>query len=206
PHNDGAYGALTNINSDLPTVATILHSHGYNTAMVGKYQMIDLPQPGWDYWLNCPTHVDYIDPVMNDNGVFKTIHGHVIDIVTDTAVSEIAVMDTPFFFWVAHQAPHYPFTPQDQYAGMFANETINAPLNFAEFSENYPSFLYQDGSTLIYDHPDDPINQLHKYYECCYGLDESAKKILDALDQKGVLDNTLVIFTSDNGRFFGEHF
>ena len=71
PHSNGAYDNFNGYFANLPTIATILDSAGYHTAMIGKYHVYKSQQPGWDYWMAKIGETDYVDPQFNVNGVIK---------------------------------------------------------------------------------------------------------------------------------------
>ncbi|MBU2572332.1 MAG: sulfatase-like hydrolase/transferase [Gammaproteobacteria bacterium] len=105
--------------------------------------------------------------------------------------------DKPFFAWCGFCGPHDPFDPPEPYASMYKPEDINLPPNFG------------------YDTGGQPVNQTEEqitaakkivchYYALVSLIDDMIGRLMAALEKKGILDNTLIIFTSDHGEMLGE--
>ncbi|MBK9733315.1 MAG: sulfatase-like hydrolase/transferase [Chitinophagaceae bacterium] len=208
PHKHGATNNSENIYESLPTTAKILDSAGYYTGMIGKYHMAVKPQPGYDYWfatkVNSGTD-EYNNLKYNLNGTLATVNGHDTDIVTDTTLAFLdRNADKSFFVTIGYHAPHNPFLPQSSYAGLYDGEEMPVPENTVHYKSNIPSFLYNLGDSY-YIKPAEIPGQYQPYYEMMAGLDDAIGKILQKLTDLSILDNTIVIFTSDNGAMFGEH-
>lgn len=208
PHNNGATNNSAKIYAYLPTIATILDSAGYYTGWIGKYHMAIKPQPGYDYWfatkVNSGTD-EYNNMKYNVNGTLTTLNGHDTDIVTDTALSFLDKnADKNFFVTIAYHAPHNPYLPQSEFLGAYQSNTMPVPPNTQQYQSDCPSYLYQL-TPDYYIQPQDVPAQYEAYYEMMGGIDVAVGKILDKMDSLSILDNTLVIFTSDNGAMFGEH-
>lgn len=201
PHKNGAVDNTHTIYPTLPNVATILNDAGYYTGLMGKYT-INPPQPGYDYWLSALP--EYVDAKYNYNGVKKTIPGHNTDVLTDSALAFIARTTQPFYLWLGYHAPHDSAIAQPQYQGIFADETMPIPDNTDPYTENYPSFL-DDLFPSLYLPVSEIPDAYEQYYETLAGVDDAIGKILNELDSLQILDNTMVIFMSDNGSLFGEH-
>ena len=182
----------------------ILARHGWACAMCGKWHMGDnyVPQHGFSHWFvrqndgGQYTHADMIR-----NGEFIDIPRYVTDVVTDEALALIdryADAGTPFYISVHHNAPHSPFTGHPQ-----------------EIVDSYDDCPFESC-------PQEPIHPWavgHKLTESCLGnremlkgyfaavtgVDTNLGRILDKLDERGIRENTLVVFCSDNGFSCGHH-
>ena len=203
-HSNGSIDGDTPYFPWLPTIATILDSAGYHTGMIGKFGVYFVPQPGWDYWMGRTKFAngEYLDPKFNVNGIVKTIEGNVTQIITDTTYRLVSEIDTPFFVCIGHQAPHQPAIALPASEGIYASEEMPVPANFFPYNSFYPSFLYANvpplTETVI-------VSDLEKYFECLKDIDRNIEDIFDVLSDRNLLDNTLLMFTSDNGFLFGEH-
>lgn len=160
--------------------------------------------------------------------------GYFTDIITDKAINWLKnkKSDKPFALFVHHKAPHAPHITPDKYDSLFTQD-LPFPSNFNDdFSDN-TSFL-KDGecpfSKLQNAYEYDIYNSINNkeapsnikrgtseykewayqtlfkgYYRQIVNLDENVGKLLDYLEQNGLDKNTIVIYTSDNGWFVGQH-
>jgi len=195
----------TALPSPFTTVAQRLDAAGYETALIGKWHMGFLnaaPKPGFDRWVSFIGQGKYLDPFINVDGERIQAQGHITEILTNYALEFLhRNRQNPFFLVLAHKAVHEPFTVQTPFYRLYENAVITLPTTYGEdlsgkpfFLQKYSEFFRQDLKLRI-----------QQYYECLAGVDESTGKILTTLTQKNLLDNTLIIFTSDNGYILGEH-
>lgn len=195
----------TPLQSRLTTVAQLLDAAGYDTAFIGKWHMGFLnaaPKPGFDRWVSFIGQGKYLNPFINVDGERMQVNGHMTEILTNYTL-EFLNRDRqhPFFLILSHKAVHEPFTVQPRFYRLYENANIILPPTYGEDLSDKPAFL-QKYSELF---QQDLKLRIQQYYECLAGVDESAGKILATLTQKNLLDNTLIIFTSDNGYMLGEH-
>ena len=208
PHKNGATNNSSIIYSNLPTTAKILDSAGYYTGWIGKYHMATKPQAGYDYWFATKVNTgtdEYHNLQYNYNGVLKTVPGHDTDILTDTMLAFVdRNYNKHFFATLAYHAPHSPCIPQDEYDGLFSGDVMPVPADTVPYNENFPSFLYHL-PPIFYIEPSSVSGEYEKYYELLAGVDASIGQIIAKLETLNILNNTLIIFTSDNGLLIGEH-
>jgi arylsulfatase A-like enzyme len=202
PHSSGAIDNEHTYDPGLPTIAAILDSVGYHTAMIGKYDAYNTPQPGWDYWMAEASSTTYSNPKFNINGYTKTLFGNTTQIIIDSSDKILSTIDTPFFMIIAHQAPHKKVVPLPADEGMYASEQMPFPPNFFPYTDLYPSFLddhaqYHDSAGVETD--------LENYYEGIQGIETNVTDIFDVLTARNLLNNTMMLFTADNGYLYGEH-
>ncbi|MBA2408050.1 MAG: sulfatase-like hydrolase/transferase [Chitinophagales bacterium] len=202
PHNNGAYDNFEGYDLDLPTIGTILNSAGYHTAMIGKYDVYENPQPGWDYWMAKKGKTEYENAEWNVNGTDKLIPGHVTQIINDSSNKMVAKLDTPFMICIEHQTPHQPVIPLPQDVGKYADEPMPIPSNFVAFNYLYPSFLYQ---RPFYTEVDALAEDMQAYFEGIQGIEDNVDQIFKILTLRNLLQNTLIMYTGDNGIIQGEH-
>ena len=193
----------TALATQLPTVPKILQAQGYDTAYIGKWHMGHTearPKPGFNRWVSFAGQGQYLDPPINVDGQQLQASGHMTDILTDYALEFIGRdRAAPFFMILSHKAVHNPFTAQPQFQGLYANANITFPATWGEDLSTKPAFL----KNRLFTGALKP--RIQQYYECLAGVEESMGKILAKLEDKNLLDNTFVVFTSDNGFFLGEH-
>ena len=205
PHVHGAIDNVSNVsNPSLTFFTSLLQTAGYHNLCIGKYSNVDDSPPYFEKEM-CVQRVDYTDPKVTINGGTKTIAGNTTQIINDTMRKWIAKVDTPFFAWIGHIAPHTPVSVPEQDKSIYKQQKIPLPLNAHFFYDDYPSFLYASPDNFLSD-----TNKLKKWiekeYEALLEVDRGIGDLFDTLTQRGLLDNTLIIFTNDNGAFYGEHY
>lgn len=205
---DGGVEAL----DDSSTIATWLRAAGYRTGFVGKYlngynRLSPYIPPGWDEW-HVQTQVKFYDYDLNDNGVITHFGSapadYSGDVMTQRAVDFIlSSAGRPFFLHLSQKAPHGPATPAPRHIGLFAGLAPFRPPNYAVAPQNGPAWVQAENWTAQEQTSTDQfrIDQL----ESLQAVDEGVRAVMDALRAIGEDDNTLVIFTSDNGYSWGSH-
>lgn len=212
-HNHG----IANNSTPFPTATQttfpqLLKKSGYETAFVGKWHMdgqIDV-QPGFDRWVSFKAHGRYIDPVFIIDGKPTPQTGHMTDLLTKYAVDWLKQEHkSPFLLYLAHKAPHAKPTPEQRNANLYADAKIEPPANSAdplvgkpEWQRKWPSIarnaVLQSGRKEYED-------AVRDYCRTVNGIDDSIGQVLDTLKVTGKLDNTIVIYCSDNGFYLGDH-
>ena len=220
--NSEAKDAGERIASGIPTYPRLLHEAGYRTAIVGKWHLNDKPE-GFEYSCVLPGQGVYLNPEFIENGVRKKMSGYATDITTDLAVRFLQEADDrPFALVYQHKAPHRPFTPASRHASLFSDIELPYP---STFNDDYATRRLareavdmQFDVSLVPDYPEMPTGLpaaerkrwiyqrfVKDHYRAVAGVDENLGRILDVLETRRLADNTLIIYTSDNGYFLGEH-
>ena len=196
---------------DSSTIATWLQAAGYRTGFVGKYlngyNLSPYIPPGWDEW-HVQVQVKFYEYDLNDNGVITHFGSapadYSGDVMTQRAVDFIlSSAGPPFFLHLSQKAPHGPATPAPRHLGLFAGLAPFRPPNYALAPTNGPAWVQAETWTAQEQSSTDQfrIDQL----ESLQAVDEGVRAIMDALRAIGEDDNTLVIYTSDNGFSWGSH-
>ena len=228
---DGGFERFEALHGD-DNLAVWLQDAGYYTALIGKYlnNYRDDPPvpPGWSEWhAAAPDEQRVYDYTLNDNGTL-TQYGHdqtdfKQDVLTRKAVNLIrrrAPKATPFFLWLTYTAPHTggpnpsPRPPSDclgaakpaaRHEHSFDSEPLPMPPDFNEADVSDKPARVSNLPLLN----DSQVTDVERKYRCelesLLSVDDGVKRVVDALDATGALDNTLIIYTSDNGYFHGEH-
>jgi len=204
PHH---HAILNNAISDpltIPTIATILQDSGYHTGFVGKYGFNKWPVPGYSYWLESSSD-QYWDTYYSTPTGYMFLPGHKTDRFTDAAKDFLNTVptDSPFCLILAHHAPHVPLEPRWQDSTLYLADAMPFPSNFYNYSLDFPSYLYDCHNFA--GNIDEAKSEWRSYYQLLAGVEWSVGKVLDKLDNMGVMDSTLIIYTSDNGLLKGEH-
>jgi N-acetylglucosamine-6-sulfatase len=216
------------------TLAVWMQQSGYYTVHLGKYlngygrrNPLEIP-PGWTEWHGSvdPSTYRYYNYTLNENGVLTTYCAvpqpscYQTDVYRDKANEIIRrrAAEGPFFLWVAFLADHSgnPREPDDppnlatpvpapRHMDRFAATPLPTPPSFnaADVSDK-PAAI--ERRPLINARAHAAIQEnWQQRRETLLAVDEAVASIVDTLRSTGELDNTLLIFTSDNGFFHGEH-
>lgn len=233
PHNtnilENSPGFINFFRNDreAETIATWLHSAGYKTSLLGKY-LNGYPvnagksyvPPGWTDWHVFMNQYDseigahyYYDYELNENG--KLVYygtkpeEYSTDVFRDRSIqfiNESVEADSPFFLLLSVKPPHGPSLGAPRHLGMY--QDLEYPLK--------PSFQETDlsdkpSTTLTVARGGDEFdvydaNSLFvKRVQSLQALDELVAQLVQLLEVNGQLENTYIIFTSDNGFHMGEH-
>jgi len=230
-HINGVYTLADSLDERRRNVAKILKEAGYQTALIGKWHLHSNPS-GFDYW-NIIPDVDhggqgrYYNPIlMSDTGEIKQHEGYVTDIITDLTIKWLKNRDEnkPFFLLCHHKAPHRPWEPDAKHAKMYEKEEIPEPDNLLDDYRNRSraaaNAKLKIGEDLkLRDLKQTPPPDLKgsafvkwayqryikDYLRCVASIDDNVGRLLDFLEKEGLTKNTIVIYTSDQGMFLGEH-
>lgn len=218
---------VQDLGDDPPSFPPLLKAAGYDTGFVGKWHMDGRrsgPRLGFDTWLSFAGQGAYENPVLNENGREYRARGYVTDLLSDYAARWLQrARERPFCLVVSHKAAHVPFAAAARHRFAFAGAALPEPDNFGDTLQNKPA--WQRRYKLCGLHPDafapcddidipelfpperwNPQNyERLTYLRTLLAVDEGVGLLLEALESTGQLDNTLVVFTSDNGFLLGAH-
>jgi arylsulfatase A-like enzyme len=213
---------LSIISHKLVTFPQWLRRAGYETAFIGKWHMgaDDTRRPGFDRWISFVGQGLFIDPVVNVDGVRDQYTGYMTELLNGWAVDFVnQPRDRPFLLFLSHKAVHRPFIPADRHSDLYAGESRPHYPEVPGDREGKPALHRQvpkvDMLTIegVAPEPAEPRygrgeDKDSIYLDHCRSLaavDDGVGQLLAALEKSGKLDNTLFIFSSDNGFTFGEH-
>ena len=213
PHKTGVITNDTHfLSASIPTIGSILDSVGYFTGWVGK---VHLGNPtlnaGFDFWYSGPllgSVYNYFNPhftsYLNHNSF--QIPGHLTDITTKLGIDflDSVPIGSPFLLILSQLSPHGPEVPRTQDLHTYDNFIMPFPLNFQKFTDDYPSFLYSNFSPILFDSVHFSTDT-RTYYESMKGDEASLEELIDTLEARNLLENTLFILTGDNGSLRGAH-
>jgi len=221
--NSGPNGGVNAFNArglQQSTISTWLQSSGYRTALIGKYlndyvgtTAADIP-PGWSEWYagNSSACYNNFNYTLNENGTVKNYGATAADYGTDVYagkaidfIQRSAATDAPFFVYLAPFSPHAPANaaPRDVGAHAGALAPRNANFNEANVSDK-PSDI-QVLPVLTSAQIADLDTLYAKRLDCLLSVDKMVGDIVQVLQTLGQIDNTYIIFTSDNGFHLGSH-
>ncbi len=201
------------------TIAVWLQSAGYATALVGKY-LNQYPgtmpsryiPPGWADWRASVFGEKYYNYSLNENGMIVRYNADTADYQVDVLrrhalefIGRSHALGQPFFLLVTPMAPHQPQTPAPRHVGRFAGMPAPRSPNFdeADVSDKVPPI-----NALPPLHPID-IQMIDEEYASrlatLQSVDEMIGAMVDSLRSYGILENTYIVYTSDNGYHLGSH-
>ncbi len=206
---------------DSSTLATWLDGAGYQTALMGKYfngydeSRTAYVPPGWDRWAAFATSDvgggRYYDYQLSIDGV-PEVHGQLTqdystDVLATRATSFIRSTSptTPLFLWFSPYGPHEPATAAPRHVGAHASTPVWRPPSWNEPDVADKPAHIRALPTLTATVRDRVDNLRRKQLDTLMSIDEAVEDIVTALDETGRLDNTLIMFLSDNGFMWGEH-
>lgn len=228
-HINGVTTLATHLDGRQLTFPKLLQRAGYQTAMIGKWHLghggIHDPT-GFDYWNVLPGQGLYHNPKMMEMGEEKVYEGYVTDIITDLSLYWLKARDTnrPFMLMYHHKAPHRAWEPDEKHAHLYEDEDIPEPETLWDDYSNRASAakaakmrvdrdmnerdlkgLPPEGLTPEEDKKWKYQRYIKDYLRCVASVDDNVGRVLDYLDAEGLADNTIVIYTSDQGFFLGDH-
>ncbi len=200
---------LNPLSFKLTTFPMLLQRAGYETAYIGKWHMgnDDAPRPGFDRWVSFKGQGVYNDQVINFDGKAEKVPGYMTDLLSDHAVEFVKRRRAkPFMLYLAHKAIHGPFTPAERHKDLYADQAIKRAPNAQDMLEGKPMLRRTVGERPAARPGGGPNGELiRNQMRCLTAIDEGVGRLLKVLEETAQLDNTVIIFTSDNGYFWGEH-
>ena len=224
PQNNGAYTNHVPLSDDVITFAQVLKNNGYATGYIGKWHLDGLGKPQWSpkrkfgfddnrYMYNRGHYKQFVDtkdgakvPVINAKGEpsystdgadeksFSTDYqfGKMLSFIDNHINSD---KEQPFMMMLSLSDPHGPDTVRAPYDTMYADVDFKLPHTYNVDPKQAP----------IWAKPDLKQNKMANYYGMIKLIDDNMARLFSKLKQTKLLDNTIIIFTSDHGDLKGEH-
>ncbi|GAA3615099.1 sulfatase [Flavivirga amylovorans] len=238
---------------DKQYLAHEMKNAGYQTAVIGKWHLKELPE-AFDYYKVLPGQGNYFDPIFKDIEGTETIKwrkfeikngtrmkGHSSDCIADSALEWFKNKRNtgkPFFLKLHFKAPHDMFEYAPRYESYLNDVTIPEPENMRDRKNNgsiatrgynnelepyigtsigrrNPRRNYTKSGAWVknLDHTksDEAIHgdayqaYMKAYLRCVKGVDDNLKRVVDYLKANNLYDNTVIIYTGDQGFYLGEH-
>jgi arylsulfatase A-like enzyme len=193
------------------------------------------PRPGYDHWVSFAGQGDITDPELFENGRLQRVKGYVTDLLTDRAIEfATRTRSKPFMVYIGHKAIHpqivqrddgtvdvstnQGFVPAARHRGKYAGKVYRRRANFglsaqdragkpvlaaALEAKHSGGIAQQFGAEVL----DEQVSEetIQSRAEMMLAVDDGVGRLRAALEEKGLIENTLFVFMSDNGSFFGEH-
>jgi len=231
-HVTGALNLGCELKPNAPSYIRELTNSDYETCVVGKWHMKQFPRGTSDYAVTVGQG-SYFNPTLHrPNGKREKYQGYYADRYTDWALKWLKQRDKtkPFYLSLHFKGPHEYFDYPERWAKLHEGVKIPEPPSLHEeitktspllkgkhfsvmYDEEGPKSFYLVYEDFIGKQTDDPAERrslayqhlIHKYIRCVAAIDDNVKRVIDQLRAEGTLDNTLVIYTSDQGYWLGQH-
>ena len=227
-HINGVTTLETPIDASQPTFVSQLREAGYRTAMIGKWHMGDgdghNPQ-NFDYWDVLIEQGEYFNPTFLSKDGLRQVEGYATNLITELATNWVESLegDDPWCVLIDHKAPHRPWEPDEKHADMYSDPIpvpttfhddystrtasarraamrIAEHLNKEDLKKDPPAGLsYEEEALWKYQ------RYMEDYLRTVAAVDDNVGKVTDWLRDRGEFDDTLMIYSSDQGFFLGDH-
>jgi arylsulfatase A-like enzyme len=213
------------------TFPKLFQAAGYQTAVIGKWHLESDPT-GFDYWNILIGQGQYFDAPFNCMGTTTVHPGYVTDVTSQMTIDWLRHRpnpDQPFVLLTQHKAPHANFHPPPRYEHTFDAVTFpEPPTLFDDYATRSPAartnnmridphlalqFVSNGADRLQVPaglEGRDRTRWLYQFYlrnylGCVLAVDDAVGDLLATLDELGLTENTIVVYTSDQGFYLGEH-
>ncbi|MBL8777775.1 MAG: sulfatase [Acidimicrobiales bacterium] len=216
---NGGFPVVYERDLETSTIATWLEAEGYRTGLFGKYLNLypngvspSYVPPGWGTWFSpVGTSEAGFDYLVNDDGRLVAFGDEPEDYAPAVYVDRVAALaeqaeaaDEPFFAWLAVDAPHEPAAPAPQDVGAHDDEVAPRGEAFDRVDPSAPAWV-RDLPPLTEAQLEEIDDRHRDRLASLRSLDRELARLADLLDERGQLDDTYVVFTSDNGFHLGQH-
>jgi arylsulfatase A-like enzyme len=206
----------------LMSYPVLLREAGYLTAFAGKFgfdiidgpdgKRLPMPEHDFDLWGGGEGQTKY--KTMANDSMKKYADEYPHSTLSYGAfgsdfIAQASQTDQPFCLSISFKAPHKPATPDSRFDAIYAGKTFIKPANYGR--ENGKHFSKQSRQDRQYErfeswgYADRYDEVMAIYHQQIYAIDVAVGMIREALNSHGIADNTVIIYTSDNGFFCGSH-
>lgn len=232
-HINGACSIFSELDYRVPSYPQVLHASGYQTAIYGKWHLgiSEMANPrGFDAWKIFPGQGEYVDPVMYGPEGEEVITGYATDIVTDLSLAWLEDRDPerPFCLMIHHKAPHRPWVPDEKHRDLYPVGSIPEPDTIWDDHATRAEVVRNVSMTIADDLTEEDLKEpvpadllgpdrereraswkyqryMRDYLQTIQSVDDNVGRVLEWLDENGLAENTVVVYTSDQGFFLGDH-
>jgi arylsulfatase A-like enzyme len=229
-HKNGVYTLADALPKGTVHLGHRLQALGYQTAIIGKWHLTIDPT-GFNYWNILPGQGVYHNPKLREMGTkpkelkeFKG--GYSEDVITDLSLDWLKKRDKtkPFMLMCHFKAPHRPWDPATRFKDLYKDVKIPEPPTLLDDykgrSKQVGNIRMRVGEDFQERDLQMPIpkdmkrdelrhwayqHYMKRYLACVAAVDENVGRLLAFLDAEGLAEDTIVIYTSDQGFFLGEH-
>jgi arylsulfatase A-like enzyme len=200
----------------------LLRAAGYLTAFAGKFgfdiidgpdgKRLPMPEHDFDLWGGGKGQTNYKTKANPSMEAYSKDYPHSTlsyGAFGRDFIGQAARGDQPFCLSISFKAPHKPATPDPQFDAIYAGKTFTKPANYGrEHGTHFSKQSQQDRQYERFEswgYADNYDEVMAIYHQQVYAIDVAVGMIREALETQGLADNTVIIYTSDNGFFCGSH-
>lgn len=230
-HRNGVQTLRDALPNEADHLAKRLQKAGYQTALVGKWHLKNQPS-GFDYWNIIKGQGRYRNPILFEMDLSRgKVHkGYSSDLFTNEAMAWLKRRNRqqPFCLFLHFKATHEPWNFPPRFADLYEDEDLPKPASLLgetgpkhsrvpgwplEILKDRMTKDHRHGSGILKLKSTDEIENRQAVYQkfvkdflrCGAAIDENIGRLLDFLESENLSENTIVIYTSDQGYFLGEH-
>jgi len=195
----------------------LLREAGYLTAFAGKFGF-EVDGYGFecgaffDLWGGAPGQTDYVTKKNKSMAKYADKYPHSTlsyGAFGQDVIRAAVKQNKPFCLSISFKAPHRPVTPDPKFDHVYVDKTFTKPANYGRAAGEHMSPQSKQGRQYArftgWNYDTDYDGVMAKYYQLIYAIDVALGMIRQELDTQGIADNTVVIYTSDNGYICGAH-
>ncbi len=212
-HTHGVLNNHTPWTGQKPTFFEYLKKAGYDTAFIGKWHMPGegLPEMPWldlfvsytyregqGSYFNCPLIVNGSPEPSRRAYITEEVTRRAIEFMEQRSAAA-GRRRRPFCLYLSHRTAHPRFCAPEGIAGMYADVPVSLPKGVDSWFSRTNGNVFQGIMMGAYE------NQYRKYCEVITAMDRDIQVLLDRVDELGLRENTIIVFTADNGMMWGEH-
>jgi arylsulfatase A-like enzyme len=212
----GGYEKFRVMGTENSTIATWLQEAGYRTAFFGKLMNGYEPEkhkplPGWTEWYGVGGKFANFNYTLNENGKLvdygEKPQDHLTDVLARKAAATIrnTAPDEPLFVYIAPYDPHSPATPAPRYKHAYKDEPLPQPPSFDEADVSDKASYVRDQPPLAHWQKEALTAHHRDRLRALRAVDDMVETVVEALRETGRLENTYVVYSSDNGFHMGQH-
>jgi N-acetylglucosamine-6-sulfatase len=221
-HNHKVVDNADRMKAGTVTFPQLLKQVNYETAFIGKWHMggsSDAARPGFNHWVSFRGQGTYApgNQTLNVDGKQVPRQKYMTDELSDYATDWLKKQsgDKPFMLYLSHKGVHGLYDPAPRHRDRYREAKFTPPLTIANTPENYagkPMWVQDQRNSWhgvefpYYGRSKQTVAEMYKHYcEMILSIDDSVGRVMETLRAQGTERETLVLFTSDGGHFWGEH-
>ena len=205
PYKHGVWNNFTPWSEENRTFFEYLKAVGYSTAFIGKWHMPGNTLPniaGLDHFIsftNIGGQGTYEwNPMIVNGTETPSRTRYIATELTDYAIEWLEQQTSPFVLYLSHKSVHANFQPDTPDIGIYKRQQVNLPEGAHVWSAHTKNqYVHLNNAPLD--------ESIRRYGEAIHSLDREIGRLLASLRSMNLADNTIVIYTSDNGYQWGEH-
>lgn len=202
-------GEMIEYLKDQPGYTDILSDSGYHCGISGKWHLGDShhPQKSFEYWeIHAKGGGPYYNaPMVRGDEVYEE-PDYITDVITDNALRWLKTQKTnehPFYLSVHYTAPHSPWSRENHPSGLYDSYYNDCPFESVPDNLRPPEWVQY--LSIPVESAETRRAHLSGYYAAVTAMDHNIGRLIDWLEANDLRENTMIVFTADNGMNMGHH-